>query len=135
MRLLLLSVLLSLLMLSCNSDSLNIQTKFPFTITNEPLPTAVKVGAPATFGLTITPERVTSLSQYTLRWRNQTDMPGVLYIGYASVDENKDTPLKTLNPTLRFTSTKAGSNNFEVIITDQDNVSQTLNLTVTTNAQ
>ncbi|RYF67249.1 MAG: DUF3872 domain-containing protein [Cytophagaceae bacterium] len=135
MRPLLLSLLVSLLMLSCNTDSLTIQTQFPFTITNEPLPTAVKVGAPATFGITITPERLTSLSQYSLRWRNQTDTPGTLYIDYTNVVENKATALKTLTPFLRFTSSVAGSNNFELIITDQNNVSQTLNLTVTTNAQ
>jgi len=129
MRQFIFSLLISLLMLSCNSDSLNIQTQFPFTITNESLPTAVKVGAPATFGLIITPERLTTLSQYTLRWRNRTDMPGALYTENTRVEENKATPLKSLNPTLRFTSSVAGSNNFELIITDQNNVSQTLNLT------
>lgn len=134
MRQLISSLLVGLLLLSCNTDSLNIQTQFPFTVTNEPLPTAVKVGAPAAFNITITPERMTTETQYTLRWRNQTDMPGVLYIGYTSVEENKATTLKTLNPTLRFTSPKAGSNNFELIVTDQNNVSQTINLTVTTNA-
>lgn len=135
MRQLVSSLLLSLLMLNCTTDSLTIQTQFPFTITNEPLPTAVKVGAPATFSITITPERLTTLSQYTLRWRNQTDMPGALYIDYTSLEENKATPLKSLTPMLRFTSTVAGSTNFEVIVTDQDNVSQTLNLAVTINAK
>lgn len=134
MRHFIFSLLVSLLTLSCNSDSLNIQTQFPFTITYEPLPTAVKVGAPTTFGIMITPERLTTLSQYTLRWRNQTDLPSALYIGDTRAEENKATPLKSLNPTLRFTSSMAGSNNFELIITDQNNVSQKLNLTVTTNA-
>lgn len=126
-------LLLALVSLSCNRESLTIQTEFPFTASAETLPTTVKVGNPVDFQLTISPERLTTASAYTLKYRVLSDEMGSLSADGTSLPPGESRPVSTLKPTLRFVGIKAATYQFSIVVTDQAGTTQEVPLSLQVN--
>lgn len=124
MKNILLLTLLTLGSLGCSNESLNIQTDFPFTVTAESLPAKVKVDMPVELQLTIRPERVTSATAFTLKYRTLSEEVGLLSVDGRAVKGGQTLPTKSLTPTLLFKAINPGIYAFSVAITDQNGVSR-----------
>ena len=117
---------------SCQDESLVTQTVFPFTVTTETIPTSVPKGGAATFELVVKPQRLTTTSNYTLRWRNLSALTGTLRLNGLVLTSNQPVVLANLTARLAFTGETAGSYSVELTITDQSGISQVVTFAVTT---
>lgn len=120
-----------ILLMGCSTESLQIQTSFPFTLTTDPLPTQLKKGAPLDIPLTITPERLTTQSQYRIKWQTLNTLSGQLQVGKFLLDANVFTSLTELSQTVTFLPTDVGTYSLNLIIVDQSGNSQQLPVTFT----
>ena len=112
--------------LSCSSESLTIQQQFPFTVSSESLPSAIRAGVPVSFQLGLTPERLTTHSQYRLRWRTLSERQGELAVDKKGLLPGQFTTLESLTPTLTFMGKDAATYKFSLVITDESGVSKEL---------
>ena len=124
----LLSVLIGLT--GCVDESLQVQTEFPFTLTNEPLPTPLPIKSEVSIHLNIRPERVTSWDAYTLRV-----LPGTIPSLSVKLDGQllgMGVPIRLnrLIPRLDVTAPAAGSYTFTVEVQDRAGTRQTLPFTL-----
>lgn len=128
-------VLGSFLMLTgCSSETLNIQTDFPFTVTTQTLPASIRVGSQTAFEVGIVSERTTSLTAYTARWRNLSASPARLMLNGKLVIDNQPVsiPLKGNKAVFVPLDTAAKSYQFELNVVNQSGQSQTIPLSIQT---
>jgi len=130
MKKILLLTLLALGSLSCSNESLTIQTDFPFTVTAESLPAKVKIDRPVEVQLTISPERITTASAFTLKYRTLSEEVGLLSIDGRPVKGGQSLPTKSLTPTLLFNAINPGIYTFSVVVSDQNGVSHEVPLSL-----
>ena len=112
--------------LSCSSESLNIQQQFPFTLSGESLPSGIRAGVPVSFQLSLTPERLTTHSQYSLRWRNLSELQGDLAVDKKPILPGQLVTLASLTPTLTFVGKDVTTYKFSLVITDESGMSKEL---------
>ena len=130
MKKILLFTLLVLGSLGCSNESLTIQTQFPFTVKAESLPGKVKLDSPVEVQLRISPERLTTASAFSLKYRPLSEQTGLLSVDGVGVKSGQSIPTKSLTPTLLFKALSPGIYTFSVAITDQNGVSQQVPLSL-----
>lgn len=133
MKNIMLLLLLAFISLSCNRETLTIQTEFSFTASAETLPTTVKVGTPVDFQLTISPERLTTSSAYTLKYRVLSDAMGSLSADGTTLPAGEPHAVSNLKPTLRFVAFQAATYQFSIVVTDQAGTTQEVPLSLQVN--
>lgn len=123
-----------MLLTGCSTESLNIQTSFPFTVTTQTLPPSIKVGSRTAFDVGIVTERTTSTTAYTARWRNLSAAPARFLLNGAPVTDNQPVSIPLQGNTAVFVplDTNATSYQFELNIIDQTGASQTVPLSLQT---
>lgn len=123
-------LVLSVWMLGCVDDSLQVQTSFPFTVSADPLPSPASVKTDVSTILMVLPERTSTLDAYTIRVVSPTlPAPTVRVDGRALV-LGVSTPLLRLNPRLSVESLTAGSYTLTIEISNREGTRQSLALNV-----
>jgi len=123
-----------LMLTGCSSESLIIQTTFPFTVTSQTLPASIKVGSRTSFDVSIVSERTTSSTAYQARWRNLSASPARLILNGSALADNQPVSIPVGGNTAVFIplDTAATNYQFEVSIIDQTGTTQTVPLSVLT---
>lgn len=118
----------------CSTESLQIQTGFPFTVTTQRLPVSIRVGTNTSFDVMIISERTTSTTAYTARWHNLSVAPARLMLNGKVLTDNQPVSIPIKGSTAVFVplDTAGTSYQFELSIVDQAGVTQTLPLSLQT---
>ena len=115
---------------ACSTESLSVQTQFPFSIATPALPLKSVAGQDILIPLRVSVDRITTQSAYSVRWRRLGSLTPVLLV------DGKVLPAETL---LKFTPPQAlltmradsvGTYSFSLLVSDQSGESKELPLNI-----